>query len=394
MNNLSIALKQGDKIVFALLFLLIGMMGCSKKPAGNLIETGSEQLETQVFKVDMEKGDIVFGKNGTMLAIPAGSMIDSMGNTVSGQVEVHLKEAFTMKDMFFSGLQTMSDQGLLTTDGSYEIEAFQNGKQLKLDPSVGIYAYFPTDGEKDKEMGLYAGNMEEGDVKWKLTGQGEEGLETCDKDKKNRKRCRSCKYLMKIAKKGDLNKKPEKNNEYWAKRHYWENGVLYYYSSGSAQPIMSKKRLEECREYLQKSDKGRELLAAVDDITRKQIEDVGNYYAFRIQKFGWYNIDKLVKAELVAFNGKIVDEDGDPVEGAKVHLFSKENKIHLLETAEDGSFTFRYQRGEKVMLYAHQQNMIGKQEIVVPDGDNGTIRSLAVNEIEPSEMDHLLADLM
>ena len=121
-------------------------------------------------------------------------------------------------------------------------------------------------------------------------------------------------------------KKPAKS-DYYAKRHYWENGVLYFASSGSRKTIMSQATIEECKSYLDGTVKGRDLLATIDNYKEEWKDRIGEYYSYKIDSLGWYNIDKLVKEDVITFNGKVIDENGDPVAGANVHLYCKDGDL-------------------------------------------------------------------
>ena len=383
----------GTTLLCSLLLVVMGLStGCSSRSEKAIFQRDLNNITAQVFTLDMADGAILKGKEGTILAIPAGAFLDENGTPVSGTVNVQLKEARDLATMFKSGLQTVSDKGLLSTDGSYEVLAFQNDQPLTINPEVGVFAYFPTDA-KDPDMRLYAGAVVEGDVKWTVTQMEEQPLTWCDQSKANTKKCKGCNYLKKMAKKGKLNKKPSTNNEYWAKRHYWENGILYYYSSGSSVPVMSKKRLEDCREYLASTKAGQQLLANIDQVTKDQLSNLGKFYAYKLNDLGWYNIDKLVKQELITFSGTIVDEKGEPVEDATIHLFSKSSKVHVVQESQKGSYTFQYQRGASVLLYAYSKDKIGKRYITAPWEDKKSVDALAINSLNAEKMDSFMAEL-
>ena len=69
--------------------------------------------------------------------------------------------------------QNQTGNDLLASGGMYMFQAFQNGNAVKINPSVGIYAYMPTD-KKDPAMGLYRGNFDDSKLDWKLTSKKEE----------------------------------------------------------------------------------------------------------------------------------------------------------------------------------------------------------------------------
>lgn len=393
MNSLFKSFKQTGKVIPAALFAMIIVLAaaCSSQPEKVLFTSSLDKLKVQSFTVDASTNEVVVGEAGSIFAIPAGVFRDAMGNEVTGKVEIKIQEARDLKTMFESGLQTVSDEGLLTTDGSYSITAFQNGKELGIDPDMGIFAYFPSDGV-DPEMNLYAGEIADDLVNWKLADENQTGIPVCDGTKKTKKECKKCKGLVKMNKRIKVGKKPAKN-EYWVKRYYWENGVMYFASSGSSKPIMSKRQIEECRKYLEMTEAGQELLAKVEQIKKNQLADISGFYSFRLRSTGWHNVDKLVKADLVAFNGKVVDEDGNVMAGATVHVYSKEQKIHMVRTAKDGSFDFMYLPNEKFKIYAYRGQHVGKEELQIRSSES-TIDNLVVRKIDEEDFDDFLKDLI
>lgn len=375
----------------AALILIFGLTSCTstQNPA---ISAGTQNLEDQAFTIDANSNEVIMGQNGSYFAIPAGAFLDANGNKVYGEIEVKLTEANSPRDILMGGLVTRTGNEMLASDGMYKIDASRNGESLTLNPEVGIYAYLPADGI-DPDMGLYAGEFDASKLDWRLTGQEQEGLlDLADADVK--KKCKRCKNLAKMAKNITTGPKPGEN-EYYVKRHYWENGVLYFASSGSAQPILSKKLLEECDEYLKSTGQGKELLAKIDELKAQQQREAGAYYRFRITNMGWYNIDKLVKDELITFTGRVIDKKGNPVNGAEVHLLctDPDNRIHSTTTAENGEFSLKFIPGKEFRIYAFQEDQVGKQAITVRlDGEK--VDPLAIAPVTQDEMDTFLSDLM
>lgn len=367
--------------------------GCGKPDSGHL-STGTQHIATQRFQIDPTKEAVIQGAQGSIFAIPASAFLDSMGNTVTTPVTVRLKEANRDVDILVGGLVTQAGQDMLASGGMYMIEAFSQGKALKLNPAVGIYAYLPTT-QKDAAMGLYKGDFQESKLDWKLTGQREETIPECDRDKASRAKCKKCDRLTKMVKKIKPGKKPDENTDYWAERHYWENGKLFFYSSGSKKQVLSQDQIEECQSYLRTTEKGRELLTIVDQYKEEWKDRIGDYYAYKLDALGWYNIDKVVKEELVTFTGRVVDENGNPIPGAQVHMYCKDVdlKVHASTPAADGSYTLKFAKNRSFMLYAYEQGRLGKQKVTL-NSDGQSMGDISLVQVDPEQAEGFLDEVM
>lgn len=360
-----------------------------------MIQAGTHHIPLQVFDILADRAQTVVATNGTILAIPAGAFMDSMGNPLSGQVQLHVKEANRDVEILTGGLVTQTGNELLASGGMYMFQALQNGKPVRINPAVGVYAYMPT-AKKDPAMGLYKGDFNDRKLDWRLTSKKEGGIPRCDESKYTQKQCKKCQNLLKMSSRIKPGKKPPKS-DYYAKRHYWENGVLYFASSGSRKTVLSQDQIDECKSYLEATEKGRDLLASVEQYKAEWKDRVGEYYAYRIDSLGWYNVDKLVKEELVTFTGKVVDDSGKPVAGAQVHLYCKDSdlKVHTSTTAVDGSFELKFVPGRAFMLYAYEKGRVGKGRCQLPaTGSGQQVEAVQLAELQPEAVSTYLQDLM
>lgn len=378
--------------MMALCALMI-LQSCGIQSSERIFQAGSHHIRNQVFDIKADAPQTVVAENGTIIAIPANAFIDEMGNSLTGNVQFQLKEANRDYEILTGGLVTQTGNDLLASGGMYMFQAFQNGKAVKINPAVGIYAYLPTD-KKDPAMGLYRGNFEDSKLDWKLTSKKEGGIPRCDESKFTRKQCKKCESLLKLANRIKPAKKPKKD-DYYAKRHYWENGVLYFASSGSRKTVLSQATIDDCKAYLDGTEKGRDLLATVDQYKEEWKDRIGAYYSYRIDSLGWYNIDKLVQEEVITFTGKVVDDGGDPVAGAQVHLYCKDGdlKVHTSTTAADGSFELKFVPGRNFMLYAYEKGRVGKGSYQLA-GAGQQVESVQLADLEPDAVKTFLADLM
>ncbi len=382
---------------YALLFLLLFsfLLGACSKQATTSITLNDDNIQTQSFGFNAAEPNVIRGENGSIFAIPANAFLDSMGNTITGKVDFRLKEANTDLAIVTGNLITQTGNELLATGGMYQIEAYQNGNALKLNPEIGIQAYLPSKGIKNTEMGLYRGESQESKLDWKLTGQQESEIEQCDRDKASRRHCRKCKNLLRMAKRIKPGKKPI--NNYYADRHYWENGKLYFASSGSKKLILSQNQLDECKTYLETSEKGRDLLATVAQYKEQWKDEIGEYYSYKLNNLGWYNIDRLVKEDVFTFNGKVLDSNGNPVSGANVHLYCKDDdlKVHTSTTAEDGNFEMKFVPGREFMLYVYEKGQVGKASYKLNnDAPGQELAAVEVKQMDPEAVGEFLQTLL
>ena len=130
----AIAFSKGSTItriackiaLFAILPALL-FTSCGNKSGGISFTPGTDNLEIQKFVIQADANEVIAGKQGAIFAIPSGAFLDANGNPVSGEVQIELREANSLKDILAGGLITKTGNDLLASDGMYKIEAFQNG---------------------------------------------------------------------------------------------------------------------------------------------------------------------------------------------------------------------------------------------------------------------------
>jgi hypothetical protein len=381
-------------VVAATLLAISMLTACGSHQPQSQLRPGAHNIPNQDFEIKANESKVIVGQHGTIIAIPAGAFMDRMGNPVQGSLTFRLKEANRDLDILVGDLITQTGENMLASGGMYMLQATQNGKALQINPAVGIYASFPTD-KKDPRMGLYKGDFDDAKLDWKLTDAKEKGIPRCDASKYTQKQCKKCANLVKMANRIKPKKKP-KTSEYYAKRHYWENGVLYFASSGSRKPVMSQDQIEECKAYLEANEKGRELLATVDQYKAEWKDRVGEYYQYQIYGLGWYNCDKLVQDELVTFSGQILNSDGKSMPGANVHLYCPDTdlRVHVSTVAADGNFSLQFVPGRQFMLYAYDKGKVAKGSFRLQAEKDQAITALQLKELQPEEVKTYLQDLM
>ncbi len=125
-----------------------------------------KHLEPEIFIVDAERDTVIETKNGVIFAIPAKGFLNEKGEEVTGQIELEVKEAMNPMDIMQAGLSTVSDENLLETGGMFYINARQEGLNLGIAKTKGIYANIPS-RMPGKKMMLFDGKrMPNGKIDW------------------------------------------------------------------------------------------------------------------------------------------------------------------------------------------------------------------------------------
>lgn len=94
-------------------------------------------------EIDPAVDSKMIGKKGTVIFIPANSLVDEAGNPVTSKVNVQLKENYSIANMVSSNLQTIHNGDILQTQGMIYLTATTaNGKAVKIDASKPIRIEF------------------------------------------------------------------------------------------------------------------------------------------------------------------------------------------------------------------------------------------------------------
>jgi hypothetical protein len=137
--------------IFILAFLLICVISCADKTKRPLLS--AENLDSWYITVD-ENTD-------TVLRTPKGALLKITKGTFSEEVELEVKEAYTMQDMLLGALVTESDGKSLTSGGMIYINP-KDGSAVALLKPIGVA--LPTD-YIDSAMQLY--KSETDSINWK-----------------------------------------------------------------------------------------------------------------------------------------------------------------------------------------------------------------------------------
>lgn len=106
-----------------------------------------EPLPIQYFSVP-KAGDVFLSDQSVMLSIPEKAFL--LNNKVyTGEAIVQFQEAIKANEIVKAGLNTMSGDGLLETQGMFSIHAYTpDGTKLEINPKVGVYVQIPVEEHK------------------------------------------------------------------------------------------------------------------------------------------------------------------------------------------------------------------------------------------------------
>jgi hypothetical protein len=122
------------------------------------------------FSLAAQGDQVVRTAEGTRISIPAGSLVDDKGNTVTGDYQVYYREFNDLASLFYSGIPMTYDSGgqrnAFETAGMFEIYAMQDSAYLQLKPGASIDIQLPTVSRKEG-FNLYRYN--DSTANWELT---------------------------------------------------------------------------------------------------------------------------------------------------------------------------------------------------------------------------------
>ncbi len=124
------------------------------------------RIEKQTFHMNGREGKSLKGKNGTEIQIPANCFTFADGTPVKGALQIELREALDFENIVKGNLLTMTNEGdLLQTGGMIQVQAYSNGKNLKLKEGKALNIGIPND-DKREGMKFYSGEVEDGNIVW------------------------------------------------------------------------------------------------------------------------------------------------------------------------------------------------------------------------------------
>ncbi|MFT5858185.1 MAG: mono/diheme cytochrome c family protein [Flavobacteriaceae bacterium] len=128
-------------------------------------EAQVENLDIQYFQIAKE-GGVVLSAEGVLISIPKNAFLKD-GKPFTGKTILQFQEAMDASDILKSGLNTMSGDRLLETQGMFGVTGFtEEGEALELNPKIGVYVQVPVDDYKEG-MQLFDGVKDaNGTIDW------------------------------------------------------------------------------------------------------------------------------------------------------------------------------------------------------------------------------------
>jgi len=113
----------------------------------------------QAFTMDASTWNVITAAKGTRFYFQPNSFVDNLGNVVSGQVDIEIKEVFSKSDMILSNKFPIGEYGLLESGGQLFINVKQNGAKLQFGSGNSASVDLPVTGTAPQwGMGLFIGN--------------------------------------------------------------------------------------------------------------------------------------------------------------------------------------------------------------------------------------------
>lgn len=94
--------------------------------------------KTQIFVIDYDKDQHIFGEKGTHLFVEKNSFIFEDGTPVKSKVSIEMKEFYDKKTILLAGLATQTANGFLESGGMLHLQATAEGKKVKLKKEIAI----------------------------------------------------------------------------------------------------------------------------------------------------------------------------------------------------------------------------------------------------------------
>jgi hypothetical protein len=103
-------------------------------------------VEYEKFTIQCNKQNVITSADGSVITIPENSLVDSLGNSITGEVELSYREFRDMVDVFLSGIPMEYDSAGTTrhfeSAGMFELLAHQNKKAVFIDPKKAVTIAF------------------------------------------------------------------------------------------------------------------------------------------------------------------------------------------------------------------------------------------------------------
>ena len=119
----------------------------------------------QLFYMNSEWGATLITNSQALFTFDPNSFETGDGNPVTGQVEIRIIELYTKGDILRYGRPTISNNGILRSDGEFHVEVLQDGQQLQLKSGYSYKINIPNNNP-DSEMRFFEGVAQDEDFLW------------------------------------------------------------------------------------------------------------------------------------------------------------------------------------------------------------------------------------
>jgi len=122
---------------------------------------------TQVFEINNQEEITINCKQGTRITIPQGAF-EIPNNNENSTVSLHVQEYYGKEALLMGNLGTVSNNQLIESAGTINIEAFVDGKKIDLKKDKSIDLGFPDKTKNEKKgMELFEGKKDKkGNINW------------------------------------------------------------------------------------------------------------------------------------------------------------------------------------------------------------------------------------
>ncbi len=134
---------------------------------GDLLKQASDYKQT--FTIDATKANTIKGKNGTLIYIPANTLLTKKGIPATGTVTIELQEYLNPVDAAFNQLSTISNGQMLESGGMFKIAATANGEDLTLKKGEILKVEMPTINMRNNMSLFTEVKNAQGISEWKQT---------------------------------------------------------------------------------------------------------------------------------------------------------------------------------------------------------------------------------
>lgn len=135
-------------------FLLLLLFACNEEKRNNLLTP--DALPKQVYRINTARDTVLKTANGALIKIDRESF-----SGADGEVELEVKEAYSIEDMISAGLTTQTYGRPLRSGGMIYLDAIGDDVSIRKPIQISL----PSDSY-DGQMMLYKGELEDGKINW------------------------------------------------------------------------------------------------------------------------------------------------------------------------------------------------------------------------------------